>query len=324
MSRAPHIVCHTIRFDEEILQRLSTVDGITVEGVKDIDGFSKAVEKADGVIVSGFAYDKKVADALCEQGKNVRWIQFTSSGIDTFLRHGGPANVAVCNAASAWGQGVAEHAFAMLLSLSRGIVHLERARIRKDWDQKNILTHVTGLEGQTAVIIGCGEIGKSIASRSAAFGMKTIGVNRSGASVSGFHQTTPISELGQALGMADVVFVCVPLTEDTKALVAAKQFELMVRCPIFINVARGPVIDQAALELALKDGRIRAAGLDVFVPEPLPSDSGLWNLENVILSPHISGQGDPNVLKRIAELCAENASRLRGGDPLLSQVSIAE
>lgn len=321
MEKPIHIVCHTLRWDAAILQQLSAVKGIAAEGVGTPEEFAEAVKSADGVVVSGFAYNERVAQALRQNGQTVRWLQFCSSGIDAFQRHGGPADVAVCNAASAWGRGVAEHAFAMLLALSRGMILLERARLRKDWDQGKIVAQVTGLEGQTAVIIGCGEIGKSIAVRSQAFGMRTIGINRSGALVAGMDQTLPVSELNRALGLADAVFVCIPLTADTTSLIGGREFEAMTRMPIFINVARGAVVDQSALETALENGLLRAAGLDVFVREPLQADSRLWELENVILSPHISGQGDPNVLKRIAELCAENASRLARGAPLLSQVS---
>jgi phosphoglycerate dehydrogenase-like enzyme len=321
MGKPLRIVCHTLRWDAAILQQLSAVKGIAAEGVGTPEEFAEAVRSADGVVVSGFAYNERVAQTLRQSGQNVRWLQFCSSGIDAFQRHGGPADVVVCNAASAWGRGVAEHAFAMLLSLSRGMIHLERARLRKEWDQGKIVTQVTGLEGQTAVIIGCGEIGKSIAVRSQAFGMRTIGINRSSTPVAGMDQTLSVAELNRALGLADAVFVCIPLTADTTSLIGGREFEAMTRMPIFINVARGAVVDQKALENALKSGRLRAAGLDVFVQEPLPADSQLWGLENVILSPHISGQGDPNVLKRIAELCAENASRLARGAPLLSQVA---
>jgi phosphoglycerate dehydrogenase-like enzyme len=321
MKNPVRIVCHTLRWDAVVLQQLSTVKDVTAEAAATPEEFAEAVRSADGVVVSGFAYNERVAQALRQNGRNVRWIQFCSSGIDAFQRHGGPADVTVCNAASAWGQGVAEHALAMLLSLSRGMIHLERARLRKEWNQGKIVAQVTGLEGQAAVIIGCGEIGKSIALRLQAFGMRTIGINRSGAPVSGMDQTLPVSELNRALGLADVVFVCIPLTADTTALIGGREFEAMARKPIFINVARGAVVDQNALEKALENGLLRAAGLDVFVQEPLQAGSRLWELENVILSPHISGQGDPNVLKRIAALCAENAARLARGAPLLSQVS---
>lgn len=322
MKKPLRIVCHTLRWDAAILRELSAVKGIAAEGADTPEAFAEAVGSADGVVVSGFAYNERVAQALRQNGQTVRWLQFCSSGIDAFQRHGGPADIAVCNAASAWGRGVAEHAFAMLLALSRGMIHLERARLRKEWDQGKIVVQVTGLEGQTAVIIGCGEIGKSIAVRSQAFGMRTIGINRSGTPVAGMDQTLPVSELNRALGLADAVFVCLPLTADTTSLIGGREFEAMIRKPIFINVARGAVVDQSALETALENGRLRAAGLDVFVQEPLPAGSRLWDLENVILSPHISGQGDPNVLQRIAELCAENAARLARGAPLLSQVSV--
>jgi phosphoglycerate dehydrogenase-like enzyme len=322
MKNPLRVVCHTLRWDAAILQQLSTVKGITAEGAGTPEAFAEAVRSADGVVVSGFAYNERVAQALRQNGQKVRWIQFCSSGIDAFQRHGGPADVPVCNAASAWGRGVAEHAFAMLLSLSRGMIHLERARLRKEWDQGKIVAQVTGLEGQAAVIIGCGEIGKSIAARAQAFGMRTIGINRSGTPVAGTDQTLPVSELNKALGLADAIFVCLPLTADTTSLIGDREFDAMIRTPVFINVARGAVVDQNALETALKTGRLRAAGLDVFVQEPLQADSRLWELENVIISPHISGQGDPNVLKRIAALCAENASRLARGVPLLSQVSV--
>ncbi len=321
MSHALHIVCHTLRWDAPILQKLSTVKGVTARSAGTPEEFSEAVKTADAVVVAGFSYNERVAQALKENGRNVRWIQFTSSGVDALLRHGGLPNIPVCNAASAWGRGVAEHAFAMLLSLTRGIIHLERARLRKEWSQAKIVAQSGGLEGQTAVIIGCGEIGKSIATRCEAFGMQTIGINRNGTPVAGMHQTLPVAELHQALGKADAVFVCVPLTDETKSIIGVREFELMAQQTIFINVARGAVVDQAALERALRSGRIRAAGLDVFVLEPLPAEFGLGELENVILSPHISGQGDPNVLKRIAELCAENASRMLRGESLLSQVN---
>jgi phosphoglycerate dehydrogenase-like enzyme len=169
------------------------------------------------------------------------------------------------------------------------------------------------LGGTTMAIVGLGDIGREIARTARAVGMRVIGVSRSGRKLPEAHRVYRVSALARVLGEADWVVVVVPLTADTQGLIGEAELAAMRASAWLINVARGAVVDETALVAALRTRRIAGAVLDVFATEPLPADHPLWNLDNVVVTPHISG---PSIPEEIAPVFGDNLRRFLAGRPL--------
>jgi phosphoglycerate dehydrogenase-like enzyme len=169
------------------------------------------------------------------------------------------------------------------------------------------------LWGKTIGIIGTGDIGSCLATRAKAFGMTTIGCNRTGRKAEGFDTVVHPGMLDMLLKESDFVVLALPLTGDTRYLIGERELGMMKPSAIVINVSRGSVIDEKALIAALKDRRIAAAALDVFEEEPLPSGSPLWKMENVVITPHCAGWGE-NFKRRYLDILHANCRRFLAGD----------
>jgi len=146
-----------------------------------------------------------------------------------------------------------------------------------------------------------------------------IGTKRTPASIPGVQKVLPPEGLPEVLRAADIVVVTLPLTAQTSGLIGEREFRTMKPTALFINIGRGPIVQEAALVRALREGWIAGAGLDVFEREPLPADSALYDLENVIITPHVSG-ASPRYMDRAVPLFCENLRRYLHGDPLLNVV----
>lgn len=178
------------------------------------------------------------------------------------------------------------------------------------------------LKGQSVGILGLGAIGREIARLCKAFGMKVIGVRRSGGPESSFpdvDRVYPRDRLPELLAESDFVVLALPLTKETKGMVGEKELRGMKPSAYLINVARGAIVDEGALLRALEEKWISGAGLDVFIQEPLPPESKFYELPNVIFSPHISGDM-PEYELRATEVFCENLRRYLAGEPFLHEV----
>lgn len=185
---------------------------------------------------------------------------------------------------------VAEHALLLtLLCLRNSFPYLRRMR-EGNWQQEPPAGGVQQLEGKRVGIIGMGAVGRQVAKRVAAFDAQILAYQRTPQPTPEVHAEVQWVGLEQLLSESDVVVLCVPLTEQTRGLIAAQELGRMKKGAILVNVARGPVVDEAALYTALTTGQLRAAGLDVFAEEPTPSDNPLLALENVLATPHIAGR----------------------------------
>jgi phosphoglycerate dehydrogenase-like enzyme len=173
------------------------------------------------------------------------------------------------------------------------------------------------LSGKRLVVLGVGAIAEALAARAKAFGMHVVGVSGSRDTAPGFDAVVPIAALREAAAGADFFVILTPLSPRTEGLVDADVIAPLPGHAVLINVARGKAIDEAALIAALSTGRIRGAGLDVFATEPLPQDSPLWGLRNVIVTPHVAGWSDI-FLEQLAPLVADNLKRsfANPGQPL--------
>ena len=178
------------------------------------------------------------------------------------------------------------------------------------------------LRGQTVGILGLGVVGREIARLCKAFGMKVIGVRRSGGPESPFpdvDRVYPRERLPELLAESDFVVLALPLTKETKGMIGEKELRGMKPSAYLINVARGAIVDEGALIRALEEKWIAGAGLDVFIQEPLPPESKFYELPNVIFSPHISGDM-PDYESRATEVFCENLRRYLAGEPFLHEV----
>lgn len=282
----------------------------------------RALPTADGLILFNSDYDAALASLIGEQGGRLQWLQFATAGVDNAVRFGVPEGCLLCNARNVWAPTVAEHVMALLLGLLRGLPLLERTRESPDWSRASLAESLGTLQGATLAIVGFGTIGQEVARRARAFGCRVVAVMRSPRALDGIDAALPMARLHEALAQADAVVLSIALTPETRHLIDRPALAAMPPSAVLINVARGDVVEEAALVEALEAGRLAGAGLDVFSVEPLPLESPLRRLPNVILSPHLAGFGDPGTVKRLVALCRDNIERFTSGRALRNQIDL--
>lgn len=277
---------------------------------------ARALPDAEVVVAQGLGDDEL---ALAQR---LRWLSSWAAGVERVAR---PAllsrGIVLSNASGVHGPNIAEHLLAMILMFTRAMPRLHRAQLARRWE-RNLASRADGpgeLTGKTLLIVGLGRIGEALAVRARPFGVRIVAVKhdpstRHDAGVA-VDELVGMDALDEVLGRADHVCLTVPLTHDTHHLIDARRLALLRAGAYLYNIARGPVIDQAALVDALRGGRLAGAGLDVFEHEPLPEDSPLWDLDNVILTPHVAGV-TPHYFERAAALFADNLDRFLAGQPL--------
>ena len=255
----------------------------------------------------------EIKEAWFSRREKLKWIQSWGAGVDGLL-HGElvESDVVLCSAKGTVGVHLAEHAMALLLGLTRG---LHTALRTPTWDLRFPIRAVQWeLIDRTMGIVGLGGTGRDLAQRAAAFGMRIVAVDPEAVEV-----CWGLDRYGDLLAQSDVVAVCAPLTPETEGLFDAAAFARMQNHALLINVTRGRIVDEAALLAALTEGQIGGAGLDVVPQEPLQQDHPLWQMDNVIITPHTAG-GSPNRDGRIVKLFCENLRRYLAGKELLSVI----
>jgi D-2-hydroxyacid dehydrogenase (NADP+) len=253
---------------------------------------------------------------LLEAATRLRWMHAAGAGVERYeLAQIAARGVMLTNSSGVSAPNMAEHVLGMMIALTRRFPRLLRAQTRREWRDKATHREVGELLGQTVLIAGIGEIGCAVARRAGAFGMRVNGLRRraDASPPAGFDKVFAISNLHAALANADHVAVTLPNTPRSRGLFDAAAFAAMKPGAAIYNVGRGPVIDTAALIAALQSGHLGGAGLDVTDPEPLPADSPLWDMENVLITAHTSG-ATPRFWERQADLIAENIRRIQRGD----------
>ncbi len=267
---------------------------------------------ADGIIGT---IDAKILQAA----PKLQWVQVGSAGVERYLTpEFKSSRVTLTNCKILQGPEIADHAFALLLALSRELNRSIPRRTQEEWTTRAY--NPIELQGKTAVIVGVGGIGTQIAVRASAFGMRVIGVDPKDQPYVPFLQkSVPPDRLDAVLPEADVVFVSAPHTTLTEKMFGERQFGLMKKGSYFIAVSRGALYDGEALAKVIESKRLAGAGLDVTNPEPLPKGHPLWKFENVIITPHIAGRSDGEN-RRYIELYKENLRRFAAGETLLNIV----
>ncbi len=253
------------------------------------------------VVISG-----KLTENDFKKMKNLKWFHFTGAGVDFLREINLKSDIIITNSSGVHPIPIAEHVFAFMLMLERKINKAFRDQIERKWGKDYERFNVAELHGKTIGIIGMGRIGEKIAQLAKAFDMNVLGIVRT------LREKDPhvdelydYNGLDKVLSKSDHVVVCLPLTEDTNNLFDYEKFKKMKSSAYFINIGRGKIVKEDDLIKALKEKIIAGAGLDVFEQEPLPADSELWDMENVIITPHYSGW-TPKYMDRVVDIFCEN------------------
>ena len=263
---------------------------------------------------------RRFHDAL-RGAPSLRWVHAHSSGADRpvygeLLARG----VAVTTSSGANAGVVVQTALAGVLMLARRFPQLMAAQRRRSWEPLMGSGLPRDLAGQTVVIVGWGPIGRGLGSLLAALGLHVIAVRSSdGAAAPPAAETVSYENIGQVLPRADWLVLACPLSERTRGLIDAEALARLPAGAHLVNVARGEVVDEAALIDALRHGALAGAYLDVFAQEPLPPASPLWELPGVIVTPHAAGHSDGNE-SRVAAIFLDNLRRWTRGEPLMNQM----
>lgn len=231
--------------------------------------------------------------ALVKDAPNLRWISSTGAGVDNVMaaREWLPAGVPVTRMVHVFDTAMAEYTLGFLLAVQLDMRRLLRQQASKTWDGFK----PPQLRGSTAVVVGLGSIGSEVARTLKAHGLHVIGVSRSGQPVDGLDEVYSVEEIDTVLPRAEYLVLVVPLTADTRQLIDERRLGLLPQGAVIANICRGAVVQEDAMIAALQSGHLRFAVLDVFEQEPLPEDSPLWTMENVIVTPHMSGPDDLSV-----------------------------
>jgi len=257
--------------------------------------------------------------SLAEVAPKLRWIQLTSAGADRLLTSGFiEEGIVVTTVSGLHSTPIGEYVLCVMLMFAKGMPRTVRAQMRGEWTR----FAPTELRGKTVGVVGMGHIGEEVGRLAKAFGCRVIGTRRSITAPTSNEccdELLPQSELPRLLRESDYVVLSVPLTDETRGLIGERELRQMKQSAVLINIARGPVTVEADLIRALEEGWIAGAGLDVFDQEPLPEGHPFWSMENVILTPHISG-GTEVYNRRAVEIFADNLRRYLHGEPLRNVV----
>ncbi len=262
-----------------------------------------------------------LAPALLAKAPTLRWYQQWGAGADWLMRHPEIAerDFIITNASGVHAIQISEHILAFLLAFARRLPDAVRAQSQRRW-QKQRHDDVFELAGKTLLLIGVGAIGERTARLAAALGMRVLGIRRNPmGTVPGVEQIGGPDRLHAFLSQADFVALTVPLTGETRKMIGESELRLMKRTAYLVNIGRGGTIDEAALVRALREGWIAGAGLDVFEKEPLPADSPLWDMPNVIITAHYAGS-TPAYDERAMAIFLDNLRRYMAGEPLRNVV----
>ena len=287
--------------------------------VRNKDDLEKRIGEADVLLVSGLWRNE-----LIPLAKKLKFIQSISAGVDQYGKAElGAAGIRLASAQGVNARAVAEHAIALILALARRLPEARDNQAKHVW--RGMLGDLTiredELGGKTLLVVGLGRIGGRLAQLAKAFDMKVIGLRRDPASGGGAcDEVRAMGELKSLLPKADIVALTCALTPETEGLMSREALALMKPSSYLVNVARGRVVDEAALIDVLKANRIAGAGIDVTREEPLPGTSPLWDLPNALVTPHTAGETrayEDNVL----DILLENLQRLwRGEAGLKNQI----
>ena len=293
-------------------------DTTTIAAGMTPQAFARAAPQADIILIGDVG--TPLLEHVWRMAPRVRWVHSLSTGFDGILF---PelvnSPVPLTNARGVFSDALGEFAIAAVLYFAKDFRRLVRSQMGGLWDPFDVVS----IRGQAIGIVGYGDVGRAVASRAGALGMKVLALRRRPE----LSREDPcVAELfspeqtRQMLAQSDYVVVTLPLTPESRGLIGVREFEVMKPGAVFVNIGRGPVVDEAALIRALERKRIRGAALDVFDAEPLPPAHPFYRLDNVLLSPH-SADHTANWKQRTFQVFLENFERFRSGEPLVNVVN---
>ena len=292
------------RIYEEILA--DKLPGAEIHSAVDPEEASDLIEETELLL------SWQMPDDLLRRAKRLRWFASMAAGNEGLVTNPHLPEKVLLTKATIYGEMMVEYVFAYLLYFGRQVEAYLMDRKEKTWDRRKPLR----LRGQVMGILGLGSVGKEIAKRGKQFGMNVLGVKRSPEPVENVDQVFKPGDLGKMIPQVDILVVALPLTQETYHFVGEKELLLLKEGAFLFSIGRGKTIDEKALVKVLKNNRIRAV-LDVFETEPLPPQSELWDLKNVVITPHVSGINIPG------EICEEfirNYHRWIEGEPLIGLI----
>jgi len=327
----PRVVLISAPIEQEWVGRLQRVSSeLTVKQVTSLSAQDPLWQEVE--VLYGFPWKLPKP----EVAPRLRWIQLYSAGADRLLTN--PlfqTDITITTASGVHAINIAEYVFTMTQAWYRKLPQLLAWKQSKEWgvDKESIETAIEELHGKTIGIVGYGSIGRQIARLARTYGMRVLAMQRgANRKDTGFqfpdvgdpegtlpHHYYDFAQLHTMLHECDIVVAAVPLTAETREMFNAAAFQAMKRSAFFVNIARGDVCDEPALIDALQQKQLAGAALDVFQQEPLPATSPLWDMPNVLMSPHNSGV-TPHYNERAATIFAANLRRYLAGQPLYNTV----
>jgi phosphoglycerate dehydrogenase-like enzyme len=260
------------------------------------------------------------SQAQLRAAKQLKWIQTPSAGVEMLcaLPEMLQSEIQLTNGRGAHARVIAEHAFGMLLALTRRLVPYTHDKTMRRWDREGFIDDVLEICGWTMGIVGYGNIGQQTAKRALAFEMDVLATDiEEIANPPHGVDVWPIRRLDELMERSDVVVIAAPFTPRTKLMIGRAQIQRMKRGSFLIVVSRGGIVDEAAVAEALLSGHLAGAGMDVFEQEPYPLDGPLWNIPNLIMTPHLAGASTQKD-RRCVEILRENVGRFQRGETLIN------
>ena len=297
----PESFVDTLEVPEELRVETRIVSGDDVSALSGLDA------------IVTFAYDEAFLDA------DIEWIHSIQTGVDRFpFPNLEEAGVALTSSTGIHGDAVGDTVAGYMLSFARGLHVYRDAQGDGRWDRTPPAPPFS-LAGERLCLVGLGVLGRGIAARAAGLGMEVVGVRRTPNPVANVDTVYGRDRLAEAIGGARFVALALPLTPESEGLIGPAELDAMREDAYLINVARGAVVDEPALIEAVSNGTIAGAALDVFETEPLPETSPLWDLQNVILTPHVAA-AHREYAARVAALVGESLRRRERGEELANRV----
>jgi phosphoglycerate dehydrogenase-like enzyme len=326
----PVHVLSTLSFPDELLDRLRAVSPQLVVAQHDAASADEVPPQLWDQVEVLYTFSAVPDPARIPR---LRWVQLHSAGVNQVLNTPlWSSDVVITTTSGIHAPTIAEYVLMMMLAFAHRLPRMFHYQARGEWPSRRWQKFLPReLRGATVGVIGYGSIGREIGRLAHAFGMRVLALRRGGAGGPASYELSGLAggdepdrlytpdQLTEMLPECDYVVLAVPYTSATHHLIDQAALHAMKPTAVLINIARGAVVDEAALIRALREGWIAGAALDVFEQEPLPADSPLWTLEDVIISPHVAGF-TPHYDDRATALFAENLRRYLAGEPLLNQV----
>jgi phosphoglycerate dehydrogenase-like enzyme len=311
MSERIEVLIHGVAASEEVPGLAALGDIARFRCARTLDELRAALPGA--AVLLGWDFRAGDLEQAWDAASDLRWIHWGGAGVDALLfPRLVDSDVVVTNARGVFDEPMAEYVLGLILALAKDLPGTLQAQRERRWHYRT----VERVQGKRVLVVGAGSIGRAIARLLRAVGLQIEGVGRRArAQDADFGLVHAVGDLNRVLGTADYVVLITPLTAQTRGLFDAARFAAMAPQARFINVGRGALIDEAALLAALRSGAIAGAALDVFVTEPLPEDSPMWDAPNLIVSPHMSGDTH-DFRQAVAARFAQNLRRFAAGQPL--------